>query len=206
MDKSASIVTGQIPVNGESQETVEPGSRAPMGHVRSQSVFSMEDTLFGTVAEKLHNVASIVTLPLMTLFICSEIIIRYVLNSGLTWSQEACGLCLFVLVLCCQANCWQKDRHIRMDLLYNNVPSWLRKTADVLTVISGVTFFGAIAFQAVKDIPYQLAVNEATDEMHIPYWLLSAIVIISCAMLFILLIWFILRLTTEKKRLIGGRP
>ncbi|MDR2055601.1 MAG: TRAP transporter small permease [Desulfovibrio sp.] len=177
-----------------------------MGHVRSQSVFSMEDTLFGTVAEKLHNVASIVTLPLMTLFICSEIIIRYVLNSGLTWSQEACGLCLFVLVLCCQANCWQKDRHIRMDLLYNNVPSWLRKTADVLTVISGVTFFGAIAFQAVKDIPYQLAVNEATDEMHIPYWLLSAIVIISCAMLFILLIWFILRLTTEKKRLIGGRP
>ncbi|MDR2743952.1 MAG: TRAP transporter small permease [Desulfovibrio sp.] len=205
MDKSSSIVTKQIHINGEKSGCIEPGSRVPMGHVHSQSVFSMEDTLFGILAEKLHNAASIITLPLMTLFICSEIILRYVLNSGLTWSQEACGLCLFILVLCCQANCWQKDRHIRMDLLYNNVPPWLRKITDVLTVISGMTFFGAIACQAVKDIPYQLAVNEATDEMHIPYWLLSAIVIISCALLFILLIWFILRLTMEKNS-DGGRP
>lgn len=155
----------------------------PSGHGSGVSIFSLEDTLIGKAAVYLHNAASMLTLPLMTVFICSEIIMRYVFNAGLFWSQEACGLCLFVLVLCCQANCWQKDRHIRMDLLYNWAPAWFRKVADVLSIISGTVFFGVIGLQAVKDIPYQLAVNEATDEMHIPLWIMSLVVIVSCSLL-----------------------
>lgn len=174
----------------------------PGGHGSGVSIFALEDTLAGSLADRLHNAASIITLPLMTLFICAEIIMRYMFNNGFSWSQEACGICMFVLVLCCQANCWQKDRHIRMDLLYNLAPLWFRRLADVLSIISGLLFFGIIGMQAVKDIPYQLAVNESTDEMHIPMWLLGSVVIVSCSLLISVLFRYLFKIASNHKRVV----
>jgi len=170
------------------------GPEACEPHAHKVSVYSQENTLLGKAAVVLHNVASLTTIPLMTVFICTEVVMRYILNSGLTWSQEACGLMLFTLVLCCQANCWQRDRHIRMDLLYNAMPGWFRKISDVLTIICGGIFFGAIGIQAFKEIPYQIAINEATDEMHIPLWIMNGVIIISCALLILLLLRYLPRL------------
>jgi len=162
-------------------------------HAQKASVFSMEDTCLGKAAAVLHNIASLTTIPLMTLFICMEVVMRYIFNSGLAWSQEACGIMLFVLVLCCQANCWQRDRHIRMDLIYVAMPAWFRRISDALTIVCGGIFYGAIAIQAIKEIPYQLAVNEATDEMHLPLWILNGVIILSCGVLVLLLLSYALR-------------
>ena len=170
------------------------GPEALEMHGRKASVYAMEHTFLGNAATVLHNVASITTIPLMTLFICTEVVMRYIFNSGLTWSQEACGIMLFILVLCCQANCWQRDRHIRMDLLYNAMPDWFRQLSDVLTIVCGGIFYGVIAIQAVQGIPYQIAINEATDEMHIPMWILNGIIILSCGLLVLLLLRYSPRL------------
>lgn len=171
----------------------------PSGHGSGESVFSLEGTLMGVLADKLHNAASLLAIPMMIVFICVEVVMRYVFNAGLFWSQEACCIGMFVLVLCCQANCWQKDRHIRMDLIYNFAPAWFRRLADTLSIISGTVFFGVIGLQAIKDIPYQVAVNEATDELHIPMWLLSGIVIISCSLLVGSLFRYMFKMTSNHK-------
>lgn len=168
-------------------------------HANKVSVYDHKDSLPGKAAMILHKAASLVTIPLMTLFICTEVVMRYLLNSGLSWSQEACGIMLFILVLCCQANCWQRDRHIRMDLVYNALPQWFRKISDVLTILCGGIFYGTILTQAVREIPYQLAVNESTDEMHIPLWLLNGIIIVSCALLLILLLRHAMRLLRSNR-------
>lgn len=193
-ERDTSVLPGGSPVADEMIE-----HHIPSGHGSGVSVFSLEDTFVGAAAERLHEAASLLALPLMTVFICAEVVMRYLFNSALFWSQEACGICMFVLVLCCQANCWQKDRHIRMDLLYNHAPAWFRKIADTLSIISGAVFFGAIGMQAVKDIPYQLAINESTDEMHIPLWLLSGVVIISCSLLIGVLFRYSFRLAAKGK-------
>lgn len=178
----------------DSVDSVDPGDI----HANKKSVFALEDTFLGRVAVILHKCASIITIPLMTIFICAEVTMRYIFNSGLTWSQEACGIMLFTLVLCCQANCWQRDRHIRMDLLYNALPKWFQKLSDVLTILCGGIFFGAIGAQAVMEIPYQIAINEATDEMHIPLYFLNGIIIVSCALLILLLIRHAIRMVTSR--------
>lgn len=175
-------------------------------HAGKPSVFDQEDSLPGRAAAILHNCTALVTIPLMMLFICTEVVMRYVLNSGLTWSQEACGIMLFILVLGCQANCWQKDRHIRMDLLYNAMPPWFRKISDMLTIICGGIFYGTIALQAVREIPYQFTIKEATDEMHIPLWILNGIIILSGAFLVILLIRHALRMMAAKKEHTPWQP
>lgn len=164
------------------------------------SLYSLEDTFLGKLAERFHAVISSFTLLAMTLFISLEVVTRYIFNNGLQWSQEACCICLLLLVAGCQANCWQKDRHIRMDLIYNNAPQWFRRGSDMLTIFCGAVFFGTIAAQALKEIPYQLAINEATDELRFPFWLLNAFIVFSFLLLLVLLTRFFIRSVTREKR------
>lgn len=193
-------VGASFPPRGISEIDNTDEFTVPSGHGSEGSLFSLEDTLIGSLADKMHTAICVFTLPVMTVLICAEVILRFVFNSATSWSQEACGICFFVLVLCCQANCWQKDRHIRMDLFYNYIPNRFKKIVDMLSIISGTVFFGAIGLQAFKDIPYQLAVNESTDEMHIPMWLLSGIVIISTSFLVGVLLRYSFRLAAKSKR------
>lgn len=203
MSSTATSCLNEPPVSapsvptGPHEETIE--HHIPTGHGSGVSAFNVDDTPVGAASVHLHNAASLIALPLMTVFICAEVIMRYVFNAALFWSQEACGICMFVLVLCCQANCWQQDRHIRMDLLYNHAPAWFRKIADTLSILSGSIFFGAIGIQALRDVPYQLAVNESTDEMHIPLWLLSGIVIVSCSLVVGVLARYSFKLASGRK-------
>lgn len=178
-----------------SPQEIDPGDI----HASKESVFAQEDTIPGKAAIALHNYAAIITIPLMTIFICTEVVMRYAMNSGLNWSQEASGIMLFTLVLCCQANCWQQDRHIRMDLIYNASPSWFKRISDTLTIVCGGIFYGTIAIQAIQEIPYQISINESTDEMHIPLWLLNCIIIVSCSLLVLLLLRHATRLTTSER-------
>lgn len=187
---------------GPNQAGTDHALPPPHAVGQAQSIYDLEDTLWGKAAALLHNTASLLTLPLMTLCICLEVVMRYLFNAGLRWSQEVCGISLLVLVLCCQAHCWQKDRHIRMDLLYNLAPLWFKKLSNVLTVLCGAIFFGTIAVQAMLDIPYQFAVNESTDEIHLPLWLLNCVIILSCGMLLLLLLRYIFRLFANMK----GKP
>lgn len=181
----------------EEIEQMEPG-KSHVDVVRL-SVFSHEGSIPGKMAVILHRYAVIVTIPSMTILICTEVMMRYFLGMGLTWSQELCCVMLFTLVLCCQANCWQKDHHIRMDLLYNLLPTWFRKISDMLTVICGGTFYGTIVYQAIQELPYQVSIKESTDELHIPLYFLNGIIIISCGVLIILLVRHLMYIFVAKK-------
>lgn len=186
----SSLVDHAGPPHADTDQTLPP----PPAVDQAQSIYDLEDTLWGKAAAWLHNSASLLTLPLMCLCICLEVVMRYLFNAGLRWSQEVCGISLLVLVLCCQAHCWQKDRHIRMDLLYNSAPAWFKNFSDLLTVLCGAIFFGTIAAQALLDIPYQFAVNECTDEIQLPLWLLNGVIILSCTMMLLLLLRYTFRL------------
>ncbi len=163
-----------VPMDGEIEEI-------EAAHHGQSSAFELHDTLIGKIAEKIHVITCIITLPLMALVIGLEVIFRYALGSGFRWSQEACCISLLILVIGCQANCWQKDRHIRMDLLYNRAGKFYRTIVNVMILVCGGIFFGSLMLQAIQEIPYQLSINEATEEIYFPLWILNAIIVVSCA-------------------------
>lgn len=139
--------------------------------IETESSYAQSDSLFGHLASKTHNFVSQVCLMTMTLVISLEVIKRYLFNAGLTWSQEVCGLSFFLLVFLCQANCWQMDRHIRMDIFYNNFGPRMKSVSNLLTICCGTILYGALAWQGIRELTYQFSVGEATVELQ---WPLSA--------------------------------
>jgi C4-dicarboxylate transporter DctQ subunit len=170
------------PLQAEAAEKLEHGS---------SDIFDLQDKPIGRVASAYHTFASVLAISLMTGFITLEVFFRYVLGSGFRWIQEVCGLCLFFLVISCQAHCWQKDRHIKLNMLYDRMPRLMQRCCNVLSVVCGAIFFGALAYQSVMDLPYQFATSEATPELMIPNWYISVGVLIGCLLLLAMYLrWF----------------
>jgi len=164
------------------------------------SVYSQRESFIGKLAFKAHSFAAQVFLLLMTGVIGIEVLFRHVFGGGFTWSQEVCELSFFLLVFLCQANTWQEDRHIRMDIFYNMFPAEIKKITDLLTIICATILYGLLAWQGLSEIKYQVAINESTMELQLPMWPFSLTMVFSCIVLLILLLRFLLVVWTDKSK------
>lgn len=165
--------------------------------IETVSSYAQDNSFAGNLAQKTHNFASQVLLMTMTLVISLEVIKRYIFNAGLTWSQEICGLSFFLLVFLCQANCWQRDRHIRMDIFYNNFSKNMKRVSDILTICCGTILYSALAWQGISELTYQLAVGESTVELQWALWPFSVAMIFSCLLIVALQCSFSIRLLSN---------
>ena len=99
---------------------------------------------------------------------------------------------LNLLVFLCQANTWQADRHIRMDIFYNMFPAGIKKITDLLTIICGIILYGFLAWQGISEFKYQVAINESTIELELPMWPFSLAMVFGCIALTVLILRFML--------------
>lgn len=163
------------------------------------SCYQQHDAFIGQLARHVHNFASEVFLLLMTGVITLEVILRYLFNSGLAWSQELCGLAFFVLVFLCQPNTWQEDRHIRMDIFYNNFGKGWKAFSNLLTILCGLIFYGVMCWEGIIELQYQFQVGEGTVELEWPLWPFSLVMAFSCAILVFLLVRFAVISITRRR-------
>jgi TRAP-type C4-dicarboxylate transport system permease small subunit len=153
------------------------------GHEGSDDL-DLQDTLIGRIARSYHIFASVTALSAMTVFIGMEVLLRYGVGAGTTWVQEACTIAMFFLVISCQAHCWQKDRHIKMNIVLDRLPHGLKNLSYGIGILCGAILFGALGYQAYSDISYQIAINEATEELRLPTKYISMGVLAGCILLF----------------------
>ena len=156
----------------------------------SSSVFLQTDSIPGKLADIIHNASAQILIALMTIVITLEVFFRYFVGAGFTWSQEICSLSFLLLVFLCQANTWQRDRHIRMDIFYNLFNPFFKKISNILTVISGLVLYLSLAWQGLADLQYQWEVNEATAELVWPLWPFSLVIVASSLIVVLLLLRF----------------
>jgi len=170
-----------------------------MSH-HSSAIYQQHDSFIGKLAQQVHNVSSQILLAVMTVVITLEVMFRYCLGAGFTWSQEICGLAFLLMVFLCQANTWQEDRHIRMDIFYNMFSRRFKAFSDVLSVICGFILYCAIAYQGFFDLQYQFDVDEATIELMWPLWPFTLMIIVSSAIAILLLARYSLIVIYSKLR------
>ena len=166
----------------------------------THSPYQQLDTFIGRLAQKLHNIASQVLLLTMTTIITLEVFFRYFLGAGFKWTQEVCGLCFLLLVFICQANTWQNNHHIRMDIFYSKFNNTFKRFSDLLSVICGCILYVAIVWQGINDFKYQLMVNESSIELLWPLWPFCLVIVISSSITVVLLLRFCLTLLFSKQK------
>ena len=160
---------------------------------KDHSAYRQTDSFLGRLSQTVHSITAQICLAVMTCTITLEVIGRYFFNSGFTWSQELCGLAFFLLVFLCQSNTWQEDRHIRMDIFYNNFSPLFRRISNFLTILCGSIFYTAIAFEGISGLEYQFHINEGTMELEWPLWPFTSLMILSCLLTLALLARFSLK-------------
>ena len=178
-------------MSNEKDPYQQPTVEMMAGHSeQGQSVYLQLDSWIGRLANFSHRVASQFCLLFMTGIIALEVVRRYVFNAGLTWSQEVCGLAFFLMVFLCQADTWQRDRHIRMDIFYNNFNRFFKGVSDVLTIICGLILYSVLAWQGISELQYQFQIGEGTVELMWPLWPFSLVMVYSCVLVLLLLLRF----------------
>lgn len=74
--------------------------------------------------------------------------------------------------------------HIRVELVYFQMPPRVRAVMDVITDLAAIAFFGLILQQAIGEAQYSLQINEATVGLiRFPLWPARFILAAGCALM-----------------------
>ena len=74
--------------------------------------------------------------------------------------------------------------HIRVELVYFQMPPRVRAVMDVITDLAAIAFYGLILQQAIGEAQYSLQINEATVGLiRFPLWPARFILAAGCALM-----------------------
>lgn len=100
----------------------------------------------------LHNFEDIIAaifISITTILVVINIIMRYILNSGLVWSEEVATGCFVWSVFIGAVAVFKRRGHVGVDLIVKRLPSALRKSVMTLMDIILVVLNGYMAYLAV---------------------------------------------------------
>src|SRR5262245_54839106 len=97
----------------------------------------------------LFLVACVIALPSIALLITVDTILRYAFSAPLAWSQDAVGVALFLLFCAGLPYSWYGDFHVRMDMIYVQLPSRARLVVDLIGIVAALVFGTLLAYRAV---------------------------------------------------------
>jgi TRAP-type transport system small permease protein len=120
------------------------------------------------------------TTPALVVLVTLDVTLRYVFNSPLQWARDVNGLLLLVTIFCTLPHAWDRAAHIRMEVFYARFSPEKRRRADVLSSLTGVLLFGAIAVQAARFVPFMMQTRETGEDLEFVLWPFMGVVAI-CA-------------------------
>jgi TRAP-type C4-dicarboxylate transport system permease small subunit len=109
-------------------------------------------------------------LPALVVLVTVDVLLRYLFNAPLRWSRDANGLLLLVALFGALPYAWDRGYHIRMELVHSRLRGRQRQLANVLSALSGIIVFGALAIQSVRFVPYMAATWETGEDLMLPLW------------------------------------
>lgn len=136
------------------------------------------------------------------LMVFIQIVMRYVFNSSLSWSEELCRY-LFI----CQ--CWisvsyaeRTEKHIRICVLTNRLGLKARLVIEYVVILLTVAIAVFLVFYGVRMVLFLIGAHTSSTALHIPMWIIYTAMPLGCAMYSVRLIRKAIRLATHKEVLV----
>ena len=111
-----------------------------------------------------------VTMPALVVLVTLDVTLRYVFNAPLQWGRDVNGLLLMMTIFCALPHAWDRGYHIRMEVFYARFAPARRRWADVLASVSGIIFFGLMAVQGARFVPFMIGIGETGEDLDLPLW------------------------------------
>ena len=134
---------------------------------------------FGKV---LNWIGALVLLPALTIMMTADVILRYVFNAPLSWGLEASTLLLLLLFLSGLVEAFRNGAHIRMDLVYRNLPDGGKRFVTLIYCVLAIGTFVLVARKAFEEAHFLQGISQVTQYLHVPQWIFYAAIALVAAL------------------------
>jgi len=133
-------------------------------------LYLLSEYIVSKITKYIHIAGFTICLPALTIVVGLDVFLRYAFNAPLSWGKEVGGLFLLLAVLLSMPYCWDKKRHVRMEVVYDYFKGKMKRFADIFSAVMGLFFFLALGIDSVLQIPYMIAVHETGQDTDIVLW------------------------------------
>lgn len=146
---------------------------------------------FAFLVNKISNglgVVSGITILAITLIVTADVVMRYLFNSPLLFAGETCEFLLALIVFSGLAYTFQRNGHIRIDLITRKLPSILRYWMRVATFAAAIIYLSMLTWQVSLFIKESYSFNRESTVLLFPIWIPQLAMLIGSLALFLVVL------------------
>jgi C4-dicarboxylate transporter DctQ subunit len=149
--------------------------------------------VIGWLQRRALNVAALLVATMFGCFLV-QIVLRYVFNNPVGWTEELSILCWMWGILWGAAFVVAEKDEVRLDIVYGHVSAGVRRVFTVITGLALVALYGASLPAAWSFVSFMKV--ERSAYLHVPISTLYSIYIIfavACVVRYVWLVWTAVR-------------
>lgn len=132
--------------------------------------------------ENFECTVCMVLLCVFTVILFIQVVMRYVFNNSLSWSEE-CARYLFIWLVFIGISYGAKQmKHLKIDVFLNVFPKKIRPYiiifADVVVLVFGVV----VVYSAFTIVTQYMKIGTASPAVHVPYWVIHSSALVGYGM------------------------
>lgn len=131
---------------------------------------------------RLEDVLATVAIAFMCLITFANVVLRYVSDVSIGWSEEVSVFLMLVLVFAGAAAAAFHDKHIRVEFLYDSKNTRTRRRLRMLSVWLTTLVLTAVALLLIKTAIGEYAYQEKVSSLDVPRWWLTLPLALLCGL------------------------
>ena len=152
-------------------------------HKAGSGLVSLLDSIDRQLARISVSVGALLVLITVAL-VTYSIVMRYVLNTPQTWTDELVGYFLVCIVMLGVAESLRHGDHIGVDLLTERLPAKGRKAADIWGMFAVIAVALAMVYSSYQMVAFSYRVELYSDGyVEAPLWIPQAVLLLGYSLL-----------------------
>lgn len=131
----------------------------------------MRFSSFSSVLRAASLFGSYVIVPVLTILIFTDVIMRYVFNSPLWWTFETSCFLLLLFFLSGLADSVRSDVHVRMSIFSDALPRAGKRVVSLIYASSLVFVFALILQKVIENAQFYYKLGSTTNDLKMPLWI-----------------------------------
>jgi C4-dicarboxylate transporter DctQ subunit len=143
-------------------------------------------------------------LALMTLLTFTQVVLRYVFNTGFSWALELTTVIFAFLIFLGMSYVARVGAHIGVDALVRIMPPKMRRVSSIIAVLLCIVYACMVIYGSYQYVNTMRIIGIELEDMPIPMWMARAVLPVGYALLlfrFVQILWNLVSGKSESLRL-----
>jgi len=148
--------------------------------------------------DKLEEIIAALALSAMTILAFVNVIARYVFSASLSFTDEITTNLFVLLTLIGASIATERNAHLGLGIVTDNVSPKLRKNLAVLANLLGAGFTSVLTYYGVVMAYNEYKLQQVTSGMQLPEWIFGSFVPIGAALLLVRFLQKAIKISKEE--------